>query len=80
VRFLKARPTSEYFAYVGDTVADAALVDNAKRSGFDKLLFIGTYGSSTNSGNLVSKYRGFGADAIVEDVNSLPEVVMIEPS
>ncbi len=78
LKLLKARHAPGYTAYIGDTVSDAALVNNVRSSGFGELLFIGTYASSADPTNLISKYRDLGADVIVEDVNALLEVVMIE--
>jgi len=65
-------------AYVGDTIADAALVQNARRTSFSRLLFVGTYGSTPDEASLVSKYKEMDADIIVRDVNRLPEIVIAE--
>jgi len=60
--------------YVGDTVADALLVENARRMGGKDLAFIGLLCSSYNPDRLVKKYKALGADVIVSDVNDLPSI------
>jgi len=58
--------------YVGDGIADAKLVANARAKGFDGLLFLGVVSSSEDSNKLFTEYSKHGADAVVTDVNDIP--------
>ncbi|MCW4035187.1 MAG: hypothetical protein NWF03_07470, partial [Candidatus Bathyarchaeota archaeon] len=57
--------------YVGDGVADAILVENARKNGVEGLCFIGVVSSSEDSNKLFSEYSKHGADAVVTDVNDI---------
>jgi len=59
-------------AYVGDTIADALMVENAKRRGRRNLLFFGLICSSHKPNRLVKKYKAMGVDVIATDMNDLP--------
>lgn len=61
-------------AYIGDTVADALMVKNARKLEARSLIFIGTLSSSTEEEGLKSKFMELGAEVIVKDTNSLPTV------
>lgn len=58
--------------YVGDGIADAMLVENAKGKGMDGLLFLGVISSSEDSNKLFTEYSKHGADAVLTDVNDIP--------
>lgn len=58
--------------YVGDGIADALLVENAKAEGIMNLCFVGVASSSEDSNMLFTQYCKNGADAVVTDVNGIP--------
>jgi len=58
--------------YVGDTVADALLIKNARLQGLSNMLFFGVLCSSQNRDRLLSQFMGQDADAIMTDVNDIP--------
>jgi len=58
-------------AYVGDSVADAFMVKNARLKGVSNILFFGVLCSSQSSDNLLSQYIRHEADAIMTDVNDI---------
>jgi phosphoglycolate phosphatase-like HAD superfamily hydrolase len=55
--------------YVGDGVADALMINNARLKGLSNVLFFGVLCSSSSSDELFSQYVKYGADAIMTDVN-----------
>ena len=59
-------------AYVGDGVADALLVENARLEGLYNILFLGVLCSSQYPDELLSQYMKHEADAIMTDVNDIP--------
>lgn len=59
-------------AYVGDTIADALLVKNARLQGLSNVLFFGVLCSSQSPDNLLSQFMRQEADAIMTDVNDVP--------
>ncbi|MCZ2808465.1 MAG: hypothetical protein O2V44_03830 [Candidatus Bathyarchaeota archaeon] len=59
-------------AYVGDGVADALLVENARLEGLSNLSFLGVLCSSEYPNKLLSQYIKHKADAIMTDVNDIP--------
>ena len=59
-------------AYVGDSMADAILVEKAKARGLENLSFLGVVSSSEDSNNLFAEYSKHGADAVVTDANDVP--------
>ena len=61
-------------AYVGDGIADALLVEKARSDGLDNLLFLGVLSSSEDSNKLFTEYAKHGADAIIMDVNDIPDI------
>jgi phosphoglycolate phosphatase-like HAD superfamily hydrolase len=63
-------------AYVGDGIADALLVENAKSEGLENLSFLGVL-SSEDSNKLFTEYTKRGADAIIKDVNGIPSLLTI---
>jgi len=58
--------------YVGDTIADALLVENARLQRLSNVVFIGVLCSSRHPDKLLSQYMKHDADAIVTDVNDIP--------
>ena len=62
-------------AYVGDGVADALLVENARLKGLSNLWFIGVLSSTRYPNKLVSTYKTLKAAAIMDDVNTLPHLL-----
>ncbi|MGQ9542882.1 MAG: HAD family hydrolase [Candidatus Bathyarchaeia archaeon] len=76
LRLLKTLASkNQMVAYVGDTVTDSLLVRNVKASGVKNLLFIGALSSSTDPEKLKSRFMELGAEAIVYDVNSIPDII-----
>ena len=59
-------------AYVGDGIADAIMVEKAKKRGLESLSFLGVVSSSEDSNTLFTEYSKHGADAVVTDVNDIP--------
>ena len=59
-------------AYVGDSVADVLLVENARLEGLSNLSFLGVLCSSEYPNKLLSRYIRHEADAIITDVNDIP--------
>jgi phosphoglycolate phosphatase-like HAD superfamily hydrolase len=62
-------------AYVGDGIADALLVENAKSEGLENLSFLGVFSSSEDSNKLFTEYANHGADAVITDVNDIPDIL-----
>jgi len=62
-------------AYVGDGIADAMLVENARSAGFENLLFLGIVSSSEDSNKLFTEYGKHGADAIMTEANDIPYMI-----
>jgi len=62
-------------AYVGDGIADALLIENARSEGLDYLFFLGVLSSSEDSTELLTEYAKHGADAVMTDVNDIPEIL-----
>jgi len=62
-------------AYVGDGIADALLVENARSEGLENLLFLGVMSSSEDSNKLFTEYGKHGADVIMSEVNDIPCVL-----
>jgi len=62
-------------AYVGDGVADALLVENARMKGLSNLSFLGVLCSSQHPNKLLSWYIKHEADAIMTDVNDIPNLL-----
>ncbi|PVX26483.1 MAG: hypothetical protein CW691_01335 [Candidatus Bathyarchaeum sp.] len=58
--------------YIGDGIADAILVENAKANGLENLYFLGVVSSSEDSNKLFTEYNKHGADAVVTDMNDVP--------
>jgi len=61
-------------AYVGDGIADALLVENARSEGLENLLFLGVMSSSEDSNKLFTEYAKHGADVIMTEVNDIPYI------
>jgi phosphoglycolate phosphatase-like HAD superfamily hydrolase len=61
-----------WVAYVGDGIADALLVENARSEGVENLLFLGVMSSSEDSNKLFTEYGKHGADVIMTEVNDIP--------
>jgi len=59
-------------AYVGDGIADAKMIEKAKKKGLRNLSFLGVMSSSEDSNTLFTEYCKHGTDAIVKDVNDIP--------
>jgi len=62
-------------AYVGDGIADALLVENARSEGVENLLFLGVMSSSEDSNKLFTDYGKHGADVIMTEINDIPFVL-----
>jgi phosphoglycolate phosphatase-like HAD superfamily hydrolase len=62
-------------AYVGDGIADALLVENARSKGVENLLFLGVMSSSEDSNKLFTEYGKHGADAIMTEANDIPFMI-----
>lgn len=62
-------------AYVGDGIADALLVENARSEGLENLLFLGVMSSSEDSNKLFTEYAKHGADVIMSEVNDIPYIL-----
>ena len=62
-------------AYVGDSVADVLLVENARLEGLSNLSFLGVLCSSRYPNKLLSRYMKHEADAIMTDVNDIPNIL-----
>jgi len=62
-------------AYVGDGVADVLLVENARLEGLSNLSFLGVLCSSQYPNKLLSHYMKHEADAIMQDVNDIPNLL-----
>ena len=58
--------------YVGDSIADAIIVEKAKAKGLENLFFLGVVSSSEDSNKLFTEYSKHGANAVVTDVNDIP--------
>jgi phosphoglycolate phosphatase-like HAD superfamily hydrolase len=71
----KSLGNSSGVAYVGDGIADALLVENARFEGLDNLFFLGVLSSSEDSNKLLTEYAKHGADAVMTDVNDVPEIL-----
>ncbi|UCC57697.1 MAG: hypothetical protein JSW14_04775 [Candidatus Bathyarchaeum sp.] len=61
--------------YVGDGIADALLVENARSKGLENLSFLGVLSSSEDSNKLFTEYAKHGADAVITDVNDIPYIL-----
>lgn len=59
-------------AYVGDGIADAIMIEKAKKEGLENLSFLGVMSSSEDSNTLFTEYSKHGTDAILTDVNDIP--------
>jgi len=62
-------------AYVGDSAADALLVENARMKDLSNVLFLGVLCSCRYPNRLFSYYAKHGADAIMTDVNDIPHLL-----
>jgi phosphoglycolate phosphatase-like HAD superfamily hydrolase len=62
-------------AYVGDGIADALLVENARSEGLENLSFLGVMSSSEDSNKLFTEYGKHGADVIMNEVNDIPYIL-----
>ena len=62
-------------AYVGDGIADALLVENARSEGLENLSFLGVLSSSEDTNKLFTEYTTHGADVIITDVNDIPYIL-----
>jgi len=63
---------ADMVAYVGDGIADALLVENARLEGLSNILLFGVLCSSQNPDELFCKYIRHKADAVMTDVNDIP--------
>jgi phosphoglycolate phosphatase-like HAD superfamily hydrolase len=63
---------ADNIAYVGDTIADALLVKNARLQGVSNILFFGVICSAQSLNNLLSQFMRQDADVIMTDVNDIP--------
>ncbi|KPV63410.1 MAG: haloacid dehalogenase-like hydrolase [Candidatus Bathyarchaeota archaeon BA2] len=60
--------------YVGDGIADMLLIENARLQGLSNILFFGVLCSSQYPDQLFSQYVKHGADAVMTDVNDIPNL------
>ena len=60
---------------MGDGIADALLVENARSEGLENLSFLGVLSSSEDSNKLFTEYAKHGADAVMTDVNDIPDML-----
>jgi phosphoglycolate phosphatase-like HAD superfamily hydrolase len=61
--------------YIGDSIADALLVANARLKGMNKVLFFGVLCSSHSPEKLLFKYKEYEADVIMTDLNDIPYIL-----
>ncbi|MFW6110709.1 MAG: HAD family hydrolase [Thermoproteota archaeon] len=61
-------------AYVGDTIADSLLIENAKLEGIPNVVFFGTLSSSQSPHQLIFQFKDRRADAIMTSVNDMPHL------
>ena len=64
----------KYALYVGDSLADAMTVREARRLD-SRFLFAGVYRHSYSEDVLVNSFLEFGCDMILPSVNELPSVL-----
>jgi len=62
-------------AYVGDGIADVLLVENARLEGLSNVSFLGVLCSSQHPDGLFSQYTKHGVEAIMTDVNDIPDLL-----
>lgn len=62
-------------AYIGDSVADALLIKNARSKGFSNVLFFGVLCSTQYPDNLFSEFIKYDADAIMTDVDDISYLI-----
>ena len=60
--------------YVGDSVADALLVENARLQGLYNILFFGVLCSSRYPSQLLPRFIEHNADAVMTDMNDIPRL------
>jgi phosphoglycolate phosphatase-like HAD superfamily hydrolase len=65
---------TEGVAYIGDTVADSLMIQNARSQGLSNIMFIGVLSSAYHPQALFSQFIEYGADIIIKDVNNLTQV------
>ena len=61
--------------YVGDSTEDLLMVRRAEKEADIKIAFFGVYGCSTRPALTARQFRKIGAEAIIENVNSLPNIL-----
>jgi HAD superfamily phosphatase len=61
--------------YVGDSTEDLLMVRRAEKETDTKIAFFGVYGCSTRPALTARQFRKIGAEAIIENVNILPNIL-----
>jgi phosphoglycolate phosphatase-like HAD superfamily hydrolase len=61
--------------YVGDSTEDLLMVRRAEKEADIKIAFFGVYGCSTRPALTARQFRKIGAEAIIENVNILPNIL-----
>ena len=66
---------NKMIAYIGDTAADALMINNAKSEGLSNILFFGVLCSTSSPDELLSEFTMHGADVIMTDINDIPYII-----
>ena len=74
LELVKKCASKGFVAYVGDSVSDLLMVNNARKRGADNVYFFGVLSSSQYKERLTNRYMELGADIITYDVNELAVV------
>lgn len=61
-------------AYVGDTIADALLIEKTRLKGISRIAFFGMLSSSQSPDQLFIQFKNHIADAIMLNVNDIPRL------
>ena len=61
--------------YVGDSVEDLLMARRAEKETGIKIAFVGIYGSSSEPGKTIYKFKQEGVEAILRSVNHLPNII-----
>lgn len=70
----RQRLSSETMLYIGDSAEDRLMVDDARRTS-DGTLFCGIYGTSVNQEEQMNYFAQSGADVVMRQVGSTPELL-----
>jgi len=75
----RERLSSETLLYVGDSAEDLMMVQGARRSGLDGILFAGVYQTSAVRADQASFFEREGSDVVAESVNQIPSGLLLPP-